>query len=59
MVLGTIIEDRMRESLSLSEGNPLIFLQSPISLSLFIATCLVITIPLVIDIRKKLVCKYK
>jgi len=49
MVLGPIIENRMRESLSLSGGNPLIFLQSPISLSLFIATCLVIIIPIIMD----------
>ena len=49
MVLGPIIENRMRESLSLSEGNPLIFLQSPISLCLFIATCLVIIIPIIMD----------
>lgn len=52
MVLGPIIENRMRESLSLSEGNPLIFLQSPISLSLFIATCLVIIIPIIMDRRQ-------
>ena len=55
MVLGPIIENRMRESLSLSEGNPLIFLQSPISLSLFIATCLVIIIPIIMDRKKSYV----
>jgi len=52
MVLGPIIEDRMRESLSLSEGNPLIFIKSPISLIIFIATCLVIIMPVIVDRRQ-------
>lgn len=46
LVLGPIIEQRMRESLSLSRGNPAIFLQSPICITLFIASLLVILIPI-------------
>lgn len=46
LVLGPIIEQRMRESLSLSRGNPAIFLQSPICITLFIASLLIIIIPI-------------
>jgi len=46
LVLGPIIEQRMRESLSLSRGNPAIFIQSPICITLLIASILVIVLPL-------------
>ena len=45
LVLGPIIEQRMRESLSLSSGNPAIFIQSPICMTLFIVSILVIVLP--------------
>jgi putative tricarboxylic transport membrane protein len=47
LVLGPIIEQRMREALSLSQGNPAIFIQSPICLTLFIISLLVIVAPFV------------
>jgi putative tricarboxylic transport membrane protein len=51
-VLGPIIDERMRESLSMSEGNPTIFLTRPISLGLVIACILVMIIPLILDVKK-------
>jgi len=54
VVLGEILEERLRESLSISEGNPLIFLDRPISLGLFIATVLIVIVPLILDRRKRL-----
>ena len=53
LVLGPIIEQRMREALSLSQGDPVIFISSPICLFLFIATLLIIVTPLVGEIVKK------
>jgi len=52
-VLGPIIEERMRESLSMSSGNPAIFITRPISLGFVIASVLVVAIPLILDLRKK------
>jgi len=43
-VLGPIIEQRLRESLSISSGNPMIFLTRPISLSLVLACIIVMVI---------------
>ena len=53
LVLGPIIEGRMRESLSMSSGNPTIFITRPISLGFVIACILLIVIPLILDRRKK------
>ena len=52
-VLGPIIEERMRESLSMSGGDPGIFITRPISLGFVIACALVVAIPLFIDLLKK------
>lgn len=52
VVLGQILEDRLRESLSLGEGNPLIFLTRPISLGLFLLTALIVAYPLIKNKRK-------
>jgi putative tricarboxylic transport membrane protein len=49
VVLGEILENRLRQSLSLGDGNPLIFLTRPISLGLIIASALLIVIPLLLD----------
>ncbi len=54
VVLGEILENRLRESLSLGEGNPLIFLTRPISLMLIILTILIVTIPFYKDWRKSI-----
>ncbi len=53
LALGPIIEDRLRESLSMSSGDPAIFVNRPISLGIVIAIVLVVIIPLVLDLRKK------
>jgi putative tricarboxylic transport membrane protein len=52
VVLGEILENRLRQSLSLGDGNPVIFLTRPISLGLIIASALLIVIPLLIDRRR-------
>ena len=53
LALGPIIEDRLRESLSMSSGDPAIFVTRPISLGIVIAIVLVVIIPLVLDLKKK------
>ncbi len=52
VILGPILENRLRESLSLGEGNPGIFFARPISLGLILAAFLVIVLPLILDRRK-------
>jgi putative tricarboxylic transport membrane protein len=52
VVLGEILENRLRQSLSLGDGNPLIFLTRPLSLSLILAALLVVVVPLVLDKRR-------
>jgi len=54
VVLGEILENRLRESLSIGDGNPLIFLSRPISLTVIILTVLIVVIPLYQDWRKRL-----
>jgi putative tricarboxylic transport membrane protein len=53
VVLGEILENRLRQSLSLGDGNPLIFLSRPISLTLIILSVLIVVIPIYKD-RKKI-----
>lgn len=52
VVLGEILETRLRESLSIGEGNPLIFFTRPISLALIVLTVLIVLIPLYRDRRR-------
>ena len=52
-VLGEILENRLRESLSIGDGNPLIFFTRPISLGLMIASALIVAIPFILDYRKQ------
>jgi putative tricarboxylic transport membrane protein len=52
VVLGEILETRLRESLSIGEGNPVIFFTRPISLTLIILTVLIVLIPLYKDWRQ-------
>jgi putative tricarboxylic transport membrane protein len=52
VVLGEILENRLRESLSIGDGNPLIFLSRPISLALIILTVLIVVVPFYKDRRK-------
>ena len=51
-VLGPIIEQRLRESLSISRGDPMIFVTRPISLGMVVACLLIVIIPAVIDWKK-------
>ncbi len=52
VVLGEIMEQRLRESLSMSEGSLLIFLKRPISLGLLAVTALIVVVPLIMDRRR-------
>lgn len=52
VVLGEIIENRLRQTLSLSDGNISILFQRPICIALIIITILTIAIPLILDTRK-------
>lgn len=52
VVLGEILENRLRESLSIGDGNPLIFLTRPISLSLIIVSAVIVFIPIYKKRRK-------
>ena len=52
VVLGEILENRLRQSLSLGDGNPIIFFSRPISLVLIILTVLIVVIPVYKDRRK-------
>ena len=51
-VLGPIIEQRLRESLSISRGDPMIFVTRPISLGMVVACILIVIIPMVVDWNK-------
>ena len=53
LVLGDILEDRLRQSLSISLGDPLIFFKRPISLAITIAAILVIVVPLIRQRQKR------
>ena len=52
VVLGGIFEQRLREGLSNSGGNPLVFLERPISCAIIVATILTVIIPLYMDHRR-------
>lgn len=53
VVLGEIMENRLRETLSLGDGSLGILLQRPICILLLVLTLLTVCIPLILDIRKK------
>jgi len=52
-ILGEILEQRLRESLSLGEGNPVIFLTRPISAGIVLLTVLIILVPVILDWRRR------
>jgi putative tricarboxylic transport membrane protein len=52
-ILGEILEQRLRESLSLGEGSPVIFFIRPISLSIILLTILIVVIPIILDRQKR------
>ena len=53
VVLGEILENRLRESLSLGDGNPIIFFERPITLLLLALTAAIVLIPLWKDRKAK------
>jgi putative tricarboxylic transport membrane protein len=53
VVLGEIMENRLRETLSLGDGSLLILLERPICIFLLALTCLTIFMPLAIEKRRK------
>lgn len=52
VVLGDIMENRLRQTLSLGDGSLAILLQRPITVVILALTLLVIVVPLAIDFRK-------
>jgi len=52
VVLGEIMENRLRQTLSLGDGSLWIIFQRPISLFLIVLTVLIVLVPLVMDARK-------
>jgi len=54
VVLGEIMENRLRQTLSLGDGSLGILLQRPICLFLLIVTFLTILLPFILDIKKNI-----
>ncbi|MCK5162833.1 MAG: tripartite tricarboxylate transporter permease [Desulfobacula sp.] len=52
VVLGEIMENRLRETLSLGDGSLAILLHRPICIFLIVLTCLIILVPFILDARK-------
>jgi len=52
VVLGEIMENRMRETLSLGDGSFMILFQRPICLILLVLTLLTIAVPVIRDLQK-------
>ena len=52
-VLGTMLEEALRRSLLMSQGNPLIFFQRPISAIILLFAILMLVSPLIPSLRKK------
>ncbi len=53
IVLGSILEEKLRESLSLFEGNFLLFFTRPIPLAVALMTCLLIVFPLIMKFIRR------
>ena len=52
VVLGDIMENRLRQTLSLGDGGLWIMLQRPITLLILLLTLLVVAVPIYFDQRK-------
>ena len=52
-VLGPLMEENMRRSLLISRGDPMVFLQEPISLAFLVASALLLLVVAAPAIRKK------
>lgn len=53
-LLGSLLEENLRQSLILGEGHPTVFLESPISVCLILITLAILIVPLVKSIGKRL-----
>jgi len=53
MILGPLAEEQMRRSLSISQGDPMIFLRQPISASLLALTVVILLAPFIVRRLKK------
>jgi putative tricarboxylic transport membrane protein len=53
VVLGEIMENRLRETLSLGDGSLFILFERPICIFLLALTCLTIFSPIILDIKRK------
>jgi putative tricarboxylic transport membrane protein len=47
LILGPLAESQMRRALSISQGDPSVFITQPISASLFLLTAIILLAPLV------------
>jgi len=54
VVLGEIMENRLRETLSLGDGSLLILFGRPICVFLMVVTCLIILVPVILDMKRKI-----
>jgi putative tricarboxylic transport membrane protein len=52
-VLGRLLEEKLRQALTLSRGNFLVFLERPVSASLLVVALLVVVVALVPNLKKK------
>ena len=53
LVLGPMLEENFRRSMQLSEGNPMIFVERPISLTLLILSVVLVVILMRISLRSR------
>ena len=51
-VLGRLLEDNLRRALSLSDGDPMVLLASPVSIGLWVMTVLAVLWPLLPGLRR-------
>ncbi len=55
MLLGSLLEENFRQSLILGLGNPLVFIESPISFAVILFTIAVLIAPVVKRLRTRLI----
>ena len=47
LVLGPLMENAMRQSLMMSNGNPLVFVTRPVALAIFIVAAIFLALPVI------------
>lgn len=52
-ILGPMMEENLRRSMLISDGNPMVFLERPISLAFIIATVLILIVMLLPTLKKR------